>query len=301
VLKVLARMFLATSVALSTCPFSYAQLPNTNMGKFVHQPGDNQYDAAAQSARHGPPADVVRQQLQQQQVQQQNAAAAVYHPVKAAPRPDYSVMPISCDEPIKPPGFPPLPDRLDFGSAISSSRFGDQGSGLHFGGGGGGADGGGANSGRYVPPQPTGVHQHYTHYDPGAFIPPNQQPGAHHSGYKVNTPSTDYYNANSAPADDSPKFQSDAGQQLKRMGPQPRLAPDQAPQATAPTPVTVNQAVTQDLSLPDDQTTSGQALNQNTLGKRFVRRTGQMLMMPVNQAGSQAAGAAGMAGSMLHR
>jgi hypothetical protein len=65
--------------------------------------------------------------------------------------------------------------------------------------------------------------------------------------------------------------------------------------------VTVNQAVTQDLSLPDDQTSSGQQLNQNTLGKRFARRTGQMLMMPVNQAASQAAGAAGMAGSMLHR
>jgi len=267
------------------------------MGKFVHQPGDNQYDAAAQAARHGPPPEVVHQQQMQQQIQQQHAAAAEYHPVKAPPRPDYSVMPITCDEPIKPPGFPPLPDRLDFGSIIGSSRI-DQGSGLHFSGNGGGA--GGSTEGRYVPPQPTGVHQHYTHYDPGAFIPPSQQQH-HNTGYKVNTPATDYYNANTAPVDDSPKFQSDAGQALKRMGPAPRLAPDQAPQATAPTPVTVNQAVTQDLSLPDDQTSSGQALNQNTLGKRMARRTGQMLMMPVHQAASQGAGAASMAGTMLHR
>jgi len=50
------------------------------------------------------------------QVQQRQAAAdaPVYHPVKAAPRPDYTVLPINCDEPIKPDHFPPLPDRLDF-------------------------------------------------------------------------------------------------------------------------------------------------------------------------------------------
>jgi hypothetical protein len=50
------------------------------------------------------------------EVRQRQAAAdaPVYHRVKAPPRPDYSVMPITCDEPIKPRDFPPLPDRLDF-------------------------------------------------------------------------------------------------------------------------------------------------------------------------------------------
>jgi len=278
------------------------------MGKFVHQPGDNQYSDSTQASRHGPPPEVVHQQMMQQQQQQQAQQAAIYHPVKAAPRPDYSVMPISCDEPIKPPGFPPLPDRLDFGNVIGSAQGG---SGLHFSGSGNGSGGsaGGAGSG-YQGPQLQGVHQHYNHYDAGAFIPPTDpsrqpqqmQAAPRHSGYKVNTPGTDYYNANSAPPDDgSPQFNSAAGNELKHMGPQPRLAPDQAPQATAPTPVTVNQAVTQDLSLPDDQTTSGQALNQNTLGKRFARRTGQMLMQPLNSAASQAAGMGSMAGSMLRR
>jgi hypothetical protein len=48
------------------------------------------------------------------QQRQAAADAPVYHPVKAAPRPDYTVFPIPCEEPIKPRDFPPLPDRLEF-------------------------------------------------------------------------------------------------------------------------------------------------------------------------------------------
>jgi hypothetical protein len=48
------------------------------------------------------------------QQRQAAADAPVYHPVKAAPRPDYTVLPIACEEPIKPRDFPPLPDRLEF-------------------------------------------------------------------------------------------------------------------------------------------------------------------------------------------
>jgi len=53
--------------------------------------------------------------LQVQKEQSQTGdAMPEYHPVKAEPRPDYSIMPITCKEPIKPRDFPPLPDRLDF-------------------------------------------------------------------------------------------------------------------------------------------------------------------------------------------
>jgi hypothetical protein len=306
VLKVLARSVFATAtMAVITCPSSFGQLPPTNMGKYVHQPGDNQYSTQTQSERHAPPPQMV---VTPQPQQGGGGGAPAYHPVKAPPRPDYSIMPITCDEPIKPPGFPPLPDRLDFSNVIGSSRFGDQGSGLHFSSGGGDGAGGntvGNTNGAYVPPKPTGVHQHYTHYDAGAFIPPQARQEQSHSGYyKVTTPRTDYYNANNNPDDGAPKFHSDAGQQLKNMGPQPRLAPDQPAQASAPTPVTVNQAVTQDLSLPDDQTSSGQALNQNNMAKRFARRTGQVLTNTLNNAAmtaaSQAQSAASMAGMSLH-
>ncbi len=47
---------LAAIIALGlTVPMASAQLPQTNMGKYVHKPGDNQYDRGAQMERHPPP------------------------------------------------------------------------------------------------------------------------------------------------------------------------------------------------------------------------------------------------------
>ena len=44
--------FWLASILLLTVNPSYAQLPPTNMGQFVHQPGDNQYTNQTQAERH---------------------------------------------------------------------------------------------------------------------------------------------------------------------------------------------------------------------------------------------------------
>ena len=66
-----------------------------------------------------------------------------------APRVDVSLEPIACDEPIVPPLFPPLPDRLDLPIASSGGSWLKNGSGE---GGGSGASSG-----------PTSFHQGYGH------------------------------------------------------------------------------------------------------------------------------------------
>jgi len=352
VLKVLVRMLFTTSVAISACPLSYGQLPPTNMGKYVHQPGDNQYSPETQAERHSPvyPARVPVTNpvvISVPQQQQQERPPAPFHPVPAPRRPDYSLQPISCDEPLKPPGFPPLPDRLDFSNVVGFDRvdgftaLGQSGSGSA------------ARATSKGPARPEGVYEHYLHYDPRAFVPdsdhgltalgqsgsgttsgsgaqaastqvtskgptgpegtfehylhyparafvPDSDLGHNHNVYKVTTPGSDYYNVNSpnsapssmADSTAQPAFQSAAGNALKSMGPQPRLLRDQPVQPAAPSPVTVNQAVTQDLSLPEDQFSSGQAVSQNTTGKRVAQRTGQLMNRVVNQVVNQGAGTA---------
>jgi hypothetical protein len=298
VLKVLVRMLFTTSLAISACPLSYGQLPPTNMGKYVHQPGDNQYSAQTQSERHravSPARGPVSNPASNSVPQQQQRAAEPYHPVAAPPRLDYSIMPISCDEPLKPPGFPPLPDRLDFSNVVGFNRVnGFTGLGQSGSGAPSLSPAQGTSKG---PPRPEGIHQHYVHYNPRAFVPESDQS---HSNYKVTTPRSDYYNVNSpnsAPGNvgDSgspPAFQSAAGNALKSMGPQPHLLHDQPVQPAAPSPVTVNQAVTQDLSLPEDQFSSGQAVNPNTTGKRMARQAGNLMYRTMYQVVNQGAGAA---------
>ena len=161
---------LALSIGL---PSAFAQLPPTNMGKFVHQPGDNQYSVGTQGERHGggyydtnggphvmvgPPAGAA-------------PPAPKYSLAPPPPKgPDVSIEPIAAEEPIAMPGFPPLPMTLDLpvsptvmSSAGGSWRNSSGGSG--GGGGGGGGSGGG-------PGGPTGMHQHYAHYQPGQFQRP---------------------------------------------------------------------------------------------------------------------------------
>lgn len=220
-------------------------LPPTNMGKFVHQPGDNQYAQQAQNERHGAPPVM-------------NAPAPVsnggsggyqgWQPTPAPHRPDISLEPIAADEPIPPKEFPPMPEKIDLPIVQTSWS----------GGGGGGYGGPSPGMAQGGAPQPTGVHQHYQHYDAGAFIPQNQggggggqgpAPGQTHGYYKANTPNTDFY---SSAQGGSGAGLTPSEQALKRMGREPRMHGDGAPSADAPQPVVVNQATTQDLSLPDD-------------------------------------------------
>jgi hypothetical protein len=198
-------------------------------------------------------------------------------------------MPISCEEPLKPAGFPPLPDRLDFSNIVGYERFGSgvpRGSAAGAAATAGNAPYQGSSSG----PRAIGVHQHYTHYDPGAFIPEN---GQKHSSYKVPTPgAADVYNVNSSPDAAPPAFHSDAGNALSHMGKEPRLSQDKPTQPAAPSAVTVNQSVSQDLSLPDDKFSSGQAVGRNNNGKRFANRAGQILARTGYRVMNQASSAA---------
>jgi len=303
VLKPLPRIILAMSVVVSSCPLGLAQLPATNMGKFVHQPGDNQYDSKAQAERHAQP--VVRAVVPSQSGGGGGGGGGAYRPVPKPIRPDYSIMPITCDEPIKPPGFPPLPDSLDLPNLSMRAPMGGYGAGSAGSAGSAGGSGGGGGG---VSIQPTGVHQHYSHYDANAFIPQQEK---HNSGYKClpagpvggSATKSDYYNANtngqSAPDPSQPQYNSAAEQQLKSMGKAPKLRPDGFAQQAAPEAVTVNQATTQDLSLPEDEQTSGQQVNKKGKGSQFAQRAGQMITRPVYQMMNSTSGMTSGVSSMI--
>jgi hypothetical protein len=302
-LKPLPRIILAMSVVVSSSPLCLAQLPPTNMGKYVHQPGDNQYAPQAQSERHAP---AVRANIPSQAANQSSGSAAPYRPVPKPPRPDYSIMPITCDEPIKPPGFPPLPDSLDLPALSMRTPGGGYGGSVGMPGSAGGYAGSGKSGGASGGPgQPTGVHQHYSHYDPSAFIPKEQQ---HSAGYKClpagpvggGASKSDYYNANTQPAapdPTQPQYNNNAEKQLKAMGKAPKYRGDGAAQQQAPEAVTVNQATTQDLSLPEDEQASGQQQKKKT--NRFAQRLGQAATRPIFQMMNQSSGMTSQFGSML--
>lgn len=183
---VLTSLALA-SYCLGLAP-AWAQLPPTNMGKFVKQPGDNQYTPATQMTRHGTSyCDTGGGE----KVYYNGAPAAGGgggggRPMAAMPLltppprgPDVSIEAITAEEPIPPSGFPPLPRNLDlpFQPGLSASAGGGSGwtSPPPQAGGGGGPSG------------PIGMHQHYAHYQPGAFkaggTTPPAAPGAPPGGY----------------------------------------------------------------------------------------------------------------------
>lgn len=249
-----------------------AQLPPTNMGKYVHQPGDNQYNTAAQQERHGVPAPVMAPVVN-------NGGGGGgggngWVPTPHVPKPDISLDPIAADEPVVAAGFPPFPDRLDL--PVSS------GWGRGIGGGGGGYGGGGGGGAAGGPPQPVGVHQHYNHYDPGAFI---QDKG------------NGYYKAKTAPMPVNNHDSYSAAGNGGNMGGgggggsvEPRLNPanDRSSGTEAPAPVTIKQATTQDLSLPDDDFSYKQ---KPSAGSKFLKKTGRNIVRPISNMGT-------MAGSM---
>lgn len=168
----------------------YAQgLPNTNMGKFVHQPGDNQYQPGAQVTRHGTDGylDVTGCEDHRDEYRkthpQAGAGGAGMMMVPAftlAPPPpkgpDVSIEPIACEEPEPPPGFPPFPNTLDLPVQMGSTATGFGRGSWKNGGDGGGGGGGGGPSG------PTGSFEHYNHCEPGAFAKPKNNTGYRDDG-----------------------------------------------------------------------------------------------------------------------
>lgn len=298
---------LAIFASASFAAASYAQgLPNTNFGKFVHQPGDNQYEEKAQRERHSPPpAPRVFMPSGGGSVQSAQPRPA-WVPTPAPRLPDTSVLPIVADEPIKPAGFPPLPDRLELPVAASAwARANSAPAAAQQGGGGG-------NNMRRL----QGVHEHYAHYLPGACMkqPAQQeapaaapqggggsapayaaapQPAASgggappssptHGYYKCGTPNAplgaaDYYSVNTG---------NSGGQGAAVASREPRLNRrlDSIQRPEAPEPLVVNQTKTQeinsqDLSLPDDDYVNQNPRSRNTVGRqvgrgvrRAVRRT----------------------------
>ena len=240
------------------------QLPPTNMGKYVHQPGDNQYDKAAQQERHGQPAPAFVPVVNRGG----GGGGNGWVPTPHIPRPDVSLEPIVSDEPVVAAGFPPLPERLDL---PISGNWGRASAG---GGGSGGAGGGG----EYRAPVMTGTHQHYNHYDPGAFV----QDKTSNSSNKVNT-------APMPKGRVADQYSSAGNGGVMSGGIEPRLNPanDRAMPTEAPAPVVVKQAVTQDLSLPDDDFSYKNPNKQSGTG-RFAKRMGRQLLQPLNSMGSMA-------------
>lgn len=284
-------IFLAGAVM----PPAYTQLPPTNMGKWVHQPGDNQYGSSAQNSRHALPPQAAP-------VTSFSGGGGGYSsgwsPAPRPFKPDVSLDPIAADEPVPPAGFPPLPDRLDL--PVQSSWAGGSSKGGWGGGGGGGQSYGGASApgmagggvGGNGVAQQTGSHQHYGHFEPGSF-----GQSASHGYYKANTPpppGSDYYASGSGGGAGAPgtggAAPSDAEMALRRMGKEPKLnnKADVPGTPEAPQPVVVNQATTQDLSLPEDDFAYQKPGQNNTMGKRLGRSVKRAVLRPLNSAGSYA-------------
>lgn len=275
-----AMAVLVTLAGSSLLLPGYAQLPPTNMGKYVHQPGDNQYSDATQQTRHGAPAPPPQFRAAP------SGGGGGWAPIPAPPKPDVTLEPIAADEPVAQPGFPPLPDRIDVGGGVTLGGGGGgggfSGGGGGFGGGGGGFGGGAsgpapgmAGGGGGGVPSPT-FHQHYGHMPPGAFAPkrdmsmqapsggggggyykavspPSPAGGGGGGGYyKARSPGSDVYNSNPAGA---PQYTGASARDLKSLGREPKLneRQEQTMAPDAPVPVVVSQSTTQDLSLPEDE------------------------------------------------
>ncbi|PWT94604.1 MAG: hypothetical protein C5B53_12735 [Candidatus Melainabacteria bacterium] len=294
---------LALGLSVQYMPSCQAQgLPNTNFGKFVHQPGDNQYEEKAQRERHAPPP--------QPRIFMPSGGAGggfaggaparpAWVPTPPPQLPDISVQPIVADEPIRTAGFPPLPDRPDLPVATAWARS-VSGAANRGGGASDSNDNGGFSR------KLQGVHEHYNHYMPGACIKQNPHPssgdssssssgdngggngggysgggggggnaGGTHGYYKCTTP--EYYGSNTGNS-------GGGGSAAKQARPsrEPGLDPrrDGLQRPEVPTTVVVNQATTeeinsQDLSLPDDDYNAQNPSTKNGRGSRFGRNLGR--------------------------
>lgn len=280
----------------SPCLAQSAGLPQTVMGKFVHMPGDNQYSNQTQSTRHGPPPTI---SVPMPAVANAGYTAPAWSPTPRPFRPDPSIEPIAADEPVSPQGFPPLPDRLDLPVALNwtSGGAGGGGGGGGYGGGGAGYGAGGGGgpagptdaAGQHIDSGPQGMHQHYQHYNPGAFMPPQAQATAapqQRSGYYKCTTPEQFSSGGPAAAAAAPDANMQA---LRGLGKEPKLSDrnDQQQAAPeAPQAVVVNQATTQDLSLPEDEFQQKSPPSRNS-GSNVMRRVNQMVIQRGLSAGQQ--------------
>jgi len=260
----------ALSLVMIDTP-AMAQLPPVNMGRWVHQPGDNQYSNETQQSRHGGgPAPV--------QAAPVNVPLAMpgWRPTPKPRRSDISLLPIVCDEPVPPPGFPPMPDQLDLpglrgGGMLRSSGGGGGGGGGSFSSSYGGSGGGSVSVG--APAAGMGEvtrSQGYTSVPPGAFVQKKTPYGRGNSTGAGG--GGDVY----ASGDGGGAPRSSAAQNaLRKMGKEPSLNDKgYAAQPEAPTAMQVNQAATQDLSLPDDEMQSASSNKRtNSQGNKIFNRT----------------------------
>ncbi|MDR3614250.1 MAG: hypothetical protein P4L53_11860 [Candidatus Obscuribacterales bacterium] len=281
-------------VALTSIGAAYAQsssLPPTNMGKFVHQPGDNQYSNSTQAERHAPPPPPPRPTA----MMMAPAQSVGYVPVPRVPKPDPTLSYIAADEPVVQAGFPPLPDRADLpgsGSGWNASAM------RGGGGGGGGGNWGGPGGGSDGPGSPGGVdtriekksYNGYRHAEAGAYAP--QEPTRH---YRSSNTASDSYAVNGGGGGGGA-----APNPVASLGKEPSLNPraDAGIVAEAPAPVVVKQATTQDLSLPDDEFSgsSTQQKKQPSGSSRMLKQMGrQMFISPMMQMSSMGSGMASRA------
>ncbi|MCW5824053.1 MAG: hypothetical protein KIT34_14710 [Cyanobacteria bacterium TGS_CYA1] len=269
-----------------------AQLPPTTWSKTVHTPGDNQYGGEQQGMRHPVNNIPINPNLRSSgpapsvSTSYQKAPSAPKPDISLQPIPaDEPIVP--SDFPPLPTGLD-LPGVMattagTFSSSYGGSRGGGGGGGGapsfqgkkqgygHFApgafekGGGGGGGGGYSDSGddeswKDEVRKPFGksveMQQGYGRVAPGAYVK-NQSPGYYKAreaplgGKSIpDGRGADTFGANDAPsAPSAPNF--------KGLGREPRLQDDvygSGGPATpsAPVPVSLSQASTQDLSLPDD-------------------------------------------------
>lgn len=290
------NLLLIAVLSATVLPVCAGELPPTVLGRNVGEPGDNQYQSKAQSLRHpqgnyadstGCPAGTIMPARSVEPLQVSAPAVRPYEYAKAAHVPDVSIEPITADEPIARPGFPPMPYALELGelavnrgqiSPLSTSNTSDNGF--------------------------RGTRQHYQHFAPGSFQK-SKVTGAEQSenaeiaepvqrsGYKAGTPGpitryngggevystgTTGKGATSVPApirksSDDNTQRSSVARDLKKIGAPPELD-NEADAPNAPDPVLINQSTTTDISLPDDASISSQFKNgkRDRIFKNAARR-----------------------------
>lgn len=277
---------LAAIIALGlTVPMASAQLPQTNMGKYVHKPGDNQYDRNAQMERHPPPPPPVTRFVSSGG----GGGGYMYRPKPKPRKPDPSIEPIAADEPVPPAGFPVLPERLDLPIAMGSwgGAGGGGGSGGSWNGPQGGGGGGSADDG---PPRMLKKSQGYAQFEPGAFIPKEKKKSGYYKCNEVappHKPVSDQIMTGGAGGGGVPGLggaPSPAGA-LKALGREPKLndREDATAAPEAPQPVVINQSTTQDLSLPEDDFSGSSAKRPSKIGRK-MKQVGRRVVSPINSA-----------------
>ncbi|MDR3612747.1 MAG: hypothetical protein P4L53_04220 [Candidatus Obscuribacterales bacterium] len=241
-----------------------SSLPATNMGKFVHQPGDNQYSNRTQAERHLSPSAIVSPTT----ATSNPAQKVCYVPVPRIAKPDPTLSYIAADEPIHQAGFPPLPDRADLPGSGNSWINGGSRAG---------------SFGSSEPDRPVGPDPVVGRKNPAGY---NLVPAG---AFRSTVPSEKYHSSNPGKHNAAT---ARSGNMSIQSGKEPPLDPraDRGVNAEPPAPIMLNQAKTQDLSLPDDEfsgTRSQQKKNPSNAG-RMINQLERQMINPITQMGSRA-------------